>query len=62
MCNGELEEPQDDSGVEITSLDEGKAAGLASGGVRGVAVRALALPTPARGVAIEKGRYEAERA
>jgi len=34
MRNDELEEPQDDSGIEITSLDEGKAARLAPGAVR----------------------------
>ncbi len=78
MRNGELEEPRDDLDVEITSLDEGKAAGLAPGdawlfarrhkrpltiamvgmvalaivlivvntsAVRGLAVKALALPT-----------------
>ncbi len=34
MRNGELEESQDDLDVEITSLDEGKAAGLAPGNAR----------------------------
>jgi hypothetical protein len=88
MRNGELEEPQDDLEVEITSLDEGKAARFTSGAVRlfaqqhkrpltiatvgmvalaillivvntsavrGLAVRALALPTPAPTQALYPG-------
>lgn len=88
MRNGELEEPQDDLDIEITSLDGRKAAGLAPGdarlfarrhkrpltiamvgmvalaillivvntsAVRGLAVRALALPTSAPTQALYPG-------
>jgi hypothetical protein len=88
MHNGELEDPLDDLDVEISSLDEGKVAGLTPGAVRlfarrhkrpltiatvgmvtlaillivvntsavrGLAVKVLALPTPAPTQALYPG-------